>query len=104
MRRLSRIVPVILFLALLAGCTADKSSDSAESPQPSQQISAGSNNEKQNSSANDSDQGAELVVKSSNQSSSQEKAMVLDEISQEMDRMIDGINSVEEVSDEDLNI
>lgn len=104
MRRLSLIMLVILLMANLIGCNGDKSNDSSQSQVSRQQISAGSSNETQSSSAKSTEQGAEVIVKSKNQSSSQEKEMVLDEINKEMDSMIDGINAVEDVSDEDLNI
>ncbi len=49
--------------------------------------------------------GAEIIAKSSNSNSDQnnDANIIIDQIDQELDRVIDTINSLDDVSDEDLN-
>ncbi len=55
-------------------------------------------------SAGESDgQGTEIIAKSGNSISSQNTEEVIDEIDEELDRIIDTINSLEDVADEDLS-
>ena len=93
MRRLSLIVLSLLVLASIAGCAGNSTSNSANP--------AGSDNT--GIVASNSQQGAVVIVKSANKLSSKEKEAVLNEISNELDTMIQTINTTEDISDEDLN-
>lgn len=98
MRKCSLILLALLFLSIMAGCAEDKTSQSGNSEhsnvQKTEQASIASNKDQK---------GVEVIVKSNNQTSSQEKERVLNEISAELDTMIQDINSSEDVSDDDLN-
>jgi len=102
MRRLAFILLSALLLASAAGCSGDGNSNTSKAPVTHNNISADSSKQAPSSFINEP--SAEVVVKSSNQSTSSEKEQVLNEISDEMDSMIDGINQMEDVDDEDLDL
>ena len=108
MRRLSLIVLTLLLLVSIAGCTGDSTSQSSK-PNGSDNTSIVATNAENNETpgkakTSSSEQGAEVIVKSNNQTSSKDKEAVLNEINNELDTMIDTINEMEDISDEDLNI
>lgn len=102
MRRLSFILLAVFLLVSAAGCSGDGNTNTSKAPVSQNNLSDDSS--KQDSSSSNNEPSAEVVVKSSNQSSSSEKEQVLNEISDEMDSMIDGINQMEDVGDEDLDL
>lgn len=127
MKRTGIVFLVVLILGLLSGCgTAVTSTDRGKDADQKVITSPagednGSVSEKNGTSEANTDtgidpsdvsqqndnsgsqSGAEVIAKSTNIVSSQEKAAVLDEISKELDNMIESINNVEDVADEDLD-
>lgn len=114
MRRLSLIVPVMLILALIAGCAGNSSVHSAKPLDSKNKSIAASNAEKSNTSktaaanreskTNNSATGAVVIVKSANKLSSKEKEAVLNDINNELDNLVQTINTMDDASDDDLNI
>lgn len=110
MRRLSLVVLALLVIASIAGCAGNSTSNSAKPTGSDNTCIAASNTDTLTTAAangkentNNSEQGAVVIVKSTNKLSSKEKEAVLNEISNELDTMIQVINTMEDVSDEDLN-
>jgi uncharacterized membrane protein YdfJ with MMPL/SSD domain len=106
MRRLSLIVLALLVLASIAGCAGNSTSNSANPTGSDNTGIVASNadtNDTPTTAATNSEQGAVVIVKSANKLSSKEKEAVLNEISNELDTMIQTINTTEDISDEDLN-
>jgi PBP1b-binding outer membrane lipoprotein LpoB len=107
MKKRSFIVPVLLILVFIAGCSGDNTKPSASTENPDKPgITASKDSAKTaatNANASDSQQGAEVIVKSTGKLSSKEKEAVLNDISQELDTLVQTINTMEDATDEDLN-
>jgi len=107
MKKRSFIVPVLLMLVFITGCSGDNTNQSAKTANSdTSSITASKDSAKTaatNTKASNSQQGAEVIVKSTGKLSSKEKQAVLNDVSQELDTLVQTINTMEDASDEDLN-
>ncbi|MGE5391211.1 MAG: hypothetical protein ACM3PE_09140 [Deltaproteobacteria bacterium] len=112
------LLVMIMILVLMAGCNKgqiEKNSINATG-QPSSTQSGGSESASSGASPGRAaegqkdptgtpaggSKGAEVIVKSGSDVASKDKAVLLNQIDQELDQMIEDINNLEDISDSDL--
>lgn len=108
------LLVILIILVLMAGCgsQAKNSSDSSGSPttQAGDSISTssggssgGSADDAKDVTGKDAESGKTgVIAKSGSDVASKDKAVLLNEIDQELDQMINDMNNLEDISDSDL--
>ncbi len=100
MKRIHLILVAFFIFVLIAGCGRGRTDQPARPP--------GTDNARVTEHANggidtsSGGQGAQVIAKSGTSVSSKDKEAILNEISKELDLMLQNINNLEDVSDEDL--
>lgn len=108
MKKLHLILVSFIILVLTAGCGKINTKQSSQSPNTDKSkvattINAESKTAQTETKTKDNETGAQIIAKSGTTVSSKDKEAVLNEVSQELDTMLQSINNLDDVSDEDLN-